>query len=82
MKSQLFSLKARDFLKSFVIAIGTPILYVLQELIPNWPLNPIEKAGLSAGVTYLLKNLFTDDIKVSQKILSEAAKDAAKDANS
>jgi hypothetical protein len=51
-------------------------------LIPNWPLNPIEKAGLSAGVTYLLKNLFTDDIKVSQKILSEAAKDAAKDANS
>lgn len=57
--SKIFSLNWQDFLKGLIIAIGTPVLYILQELIPDWNLSPIEKAALSAGVTYLLKNFFT-----------------------
>ena len=68
----MFTLKLRDFLKGLIMAIGTPVLYMLQELIPNWNLGPVEKAALSATVTYLLKNLFTDDIKAAQKTLSNA----------
>lgn len=69
MKSTRFILKARDWLKGLIIAVGTPVLYVIQELIPNWPLNPIEKAALSAFVTYILKQFFTDDVKAAKKIL-------------
>lgn len=69
----MFSLKARDWIKGLIIAVGTPVLYLLQELIPNYPLTPIEKAALSATVTYLLKNFFTDDVKAAQKIVDANA---------
>lgn len=68
-----FTLKLRDFLKGLLMGVGTPVLYVIQELIPNWPLTPIEKAALSATIAYLLKNFFTDDTKVAKKVLTEAA---------
>lgn len=53
-----FSLKARDFLKGLVMAVGTPVLYLLQELIPGWDLPPLAKAAIAATITYLLKNFF------------------------
>lgn len=56
--SKQFNLKARDFAKGFIMAVGTPTLYILQEMIPGWDIQPIYKAGISAGVTYLLKNFF------------------------
>jgi phosphate/sulfate permease len=67
-----FSLQLRDWLKGLIIAVGTPVLYLMQELIPNWNLTPIEKAALSAFVTYMLKNLFTDDVKAAKKTLVKA----------
>lgn len=56
--SPKFKLKIRDFIKGAIIAVGTPVLYLVQEMIPNWPLNPVEKAALSALITYLTKNYF------------------------
>lgn len=68
-----WGLKLRDFLKGAIMAIGTPVLYMLQELIPDYPLNPIEKAAASALVTYLIKNFFTNDTKVAIKVLKADA---------
>ncbi len=65
-----YSLKLKDWLKGLILAVGTPVLYVVQELIPNWPLSPIEKAAISAFITYLIKNFFTDDIKAAEKTLA------------
>ena len=61
--SGLYSLKTLDFLKGAIMAIATPVLYVLQELIPGYDLSPILKVALSAFVAYLIKNFFTDKPK-------------------
>lgn len=79
MKSTMWKLKLRDWLKGLVMAVGTPVLYLLQELIPNWPLNPIEKAALSAFVTYILKNLVTDDVKAAHNTIAAAKAEDKKD---
>ena len=70
----MFSLKVRDWLKGLIMAIGTPVAYIIQGMIPNWPLGSIEKAALSATVTYLIKNFFTDDKKLAIKIINEEIK--------
>lgn len=57
--SKQFRLKSPDFWKGLIMGVGTPALYIIQELIPNWPLTPTMKAGLSAIITYLIKNLLT-----------------------
>ena len=67
-----------DFFKGLVIAVGTPVLYILQEMIPNYPLTPIEKAALSATITYLIKNFFTDDVKVAKKVIRKVKVQEAK----
>lgn len=74
MKSTRFTVKLRDWAKGLIMAVGTPVLYVVQELIPNYPLTPIEKAALSAFVTYMLKNFFTDDTRQAVKVLEQASK--------
>lgn len=56
--SKQFSLKLRDYIKGFMMAIGTPVLYFIQEAIPGYNLDPIVKIAISAGITYLLKNFF------------------------
>ena len=53
-----FTLKWRDALRGFILAVGTPVLYVVQELIPNWNIDNIWKIAISAGIAYLLKNFF------------------------
>lgn len=55
--SEQFKLQTRDFLRGLIMAVGTPLLYLLQEVIPGWDADPFVKAGLSAGVTYIIKNL-------------------------
>lgn len=75
----MFKLKLRDWLKGLIMAIGTPVLYLAQELIPSWNLPPLAKAAIAAAITYMLKNFFTDDVKVAEKVLNE---DAKKNSNS
>jgi len=57
------SLNLRDFLRGLIMAVGTPVLYLLQELIPNHPMPVVAKCAVSALVTYLIKNYFTDSDK-------------------
>ncbi len=72
LPSTKFSWQTRDFWKGLIMAVGTPLLYFLQEAIPGYPLHPMVQLGLSALVTYLIKNFFTDDVKVAQKTIAEA----------
>lgn len=69
LKSNKFKLKVIDYLKGLILAVGTPVLYGIQELIPSWPLSPIERIGLSAFVTYVIKNFFSDTVGQAQKTL-------------
>ena len=62
-QSKYKSVNWRDFLRGLIMAVGTPVLYLLQELIPNYPLSVLEKTALSALVTYLIKNFFTPEDK-------------------
>lgn len=70
-----YSLKLRDFLKAALIAIITPVLYVVQdslskgELTFHW--NEIAVAAISGFIAYLIKNFFTDEVKVAQKIIEK-----------
>lgn len=57
--SKQFQLNLSDGVKSFIIAIATPVIYMLQELIPGWNISPILKAAISATLAYLLKNFLT-----------------------
>jgi len=64
--SKFLSLNARDFLRSLIIAIGTPTLgYVVEALNQgSWDID-WKNAGIiaaAAGCTYLLKNLFTPTV--------------------
>lgn len=70
-----YTLKIRDFLKAALIAIITPVLYVIQdsmskgELTLHW--KEILVAAISGFVAYLIKNFFTDDIKTARKIIEK-----------
>ena len=65
--SKQFSLSKRDFIRGFIISVVTPMLYVIQEMIPGWDVDPIIKAGISAGISYLLKN-FLEPSKTIEKL--------------
>ncbi len=61
--SNQFSLSKNDWLKGFIMFVGTPVLLALQQLIPNWHIGSpgtdlLVKAAISAAITYLLKNFF------------------------
>ena len=70
-----YTLKIRDFLKAALLAIITPVLYVVQdslakgELTLHW--KEIAIAAVSGFVAYLIKNFFTDDVKVAKKIVEK-----------
>jgi len=76
--SKQFRLNLSDGLKGFIMAVGTPVLYVLQELIPGWDVGPMIKAAIAATVTYLLKNFF-DKPKVIVTGLKNDTIDGVKD---
>lgn len=70
-----------DVGQGLIMAVGAPLLYYLQTLIPGWD-NPLIQAAISAGTTYLVKKLFTDssivlkpsDEELINKIEAEKAK--------
>lgn len=75
-QSDFLKLNWRDFLMGWIMAIGTPIIYVIQELIPSWDIDPIYKVAISASLTYLIKNFFTRAEKPNiQKLLDEQNED-------
>lgn len=81
MKSTMWTLKATDFLKGLILFVGTPVLTLLQQLIPSW--TPwltehlgqsgglIAQAALAALITYLGKNFATDTTKEAVKTLEK-----------
>lgn len=81
-----FTLKSIDWLKGLIMGVGTPVLILVQQLIPTWtPFlsehlgkdgGVITQAALSAFAAYVLKNYLTNDIPVAQKTLVDAAKKA------
>lgn len=75
MKSTRFSLNWRDLGKGLIVTMGAPILYYLQTLIPL-NTSPELKGLLSVLCSYLIKNYFTDDVKVAEKVIDKATEDA------
>lgn len=73
-----YSLKLRDWLKGLLMAVGAPVLtFIIDslnegELTLNW--RKLAVVAISAGLMYLLKNFFTDDVKTAVKVLDEAEK--------
>lgn len=73
-----YTLKFRDWMKGLIMAIGAPVLtFIIDslnegELTLNW--RKLAIVALSAGLMYLLKNFFTDDVKSAVKVLHEAEK--------
>jgi len=55
--SEQFKVNATEWLKGAVLFVGTPLIYLLQELIPGWNLDPIVKAAISAFLTYIIQTL-------------------------
>ena len=74
-KSTRFTLAFRDYGKAFIMAIGVPVLtFILDSLKAETFVFDWKKLGLiavSAGVAYLVKNFFTDDIKTAENVLTE-----------
>lgn len=81
MKSTRWTVNLYDWLKGLIMFVGTPVLTLVQQEIPNW--TPwlsdhfgksgaiIAQAGLGAMITYMLKQLATDDTAVAIKTLAK-----------
>ena len=61
--SEQWSINWRDFFRGLIMAVGTPVLYFVQELIPHWDVLPIYKIAGAALVTYLIKS-FVEPTKI------------------
>ena len=78
-----FSLKARDWIKALLMAIGAPVVTFLidsfnaEEVVIN--ASKLTNIAISAGLVYILKNFFTDDLKVANKVISEKIESVKKD---
>jgi len=59
--SKLFSLpNAFEWIKGLILAVGTPLLYFLQELLPSTGMAEWQKIALSALIAYIIKQFFTN----------------------
>ena len=56
--SKKWSVNLYDVGQGLIMAVGAPLLYYLQTLIPGWN-NPMLQAAISAGTTYLIKKFLT-----------------------
>ncbi len=74
----MYKLKLRDLLKGLLVSVITSVLVVIQSSLEmgnltfNWKNIGMVAAG--SAVAYLLKNFFTNDVKVAEKVLEEEAK--------
>ena len=65
MKTGLFSLKKRDFVKGLIMAIATAVLTAVYSFIEAGGLPTKDQwknvlmIGIGAGITYLIKNFLT-----------------------
>jgi len=69
MKSTQWSLSKMDGLKSIIIAIGIPLLTVIQQLIPSW--TPWLTEHLSSSGA-LIAQATLSGVVTAQKTLSRA----------
>jgi hypothetical protein len=66
MKSKIFTLDSRDLINGLIVAFLTVLLSGLIEILGNGTdlnlhtLKPVIIAGISAALSYLLKNLVTN----------------------
>lgn len=66
MKSEFLKLNLQDFIKGVLVAVLTAILIALQPMIERGALPTLEElkaigiVGVTAGVSYLVKNLVTN----------------------
>lgn len=78
MKSSFLSLNNRDFLKALAVAVLSPVITIIVQTTGEGQLTFDWKAmlttAISAAGAYLLKNLFTDDVKSAQATLRAASK--------
>lgn len=64
--SKFFSLNSFDFIKSILVAFGTSFLTGLVQILQNGTLPTLVQiktmaiAGAAAGISYIIKNLFTN----------------------
>lgn len=75
MKSTRFSVSLKDAGKGLIVALGSPILYYLQTLLPI-ETPPEVKGIISVFCTYIIKNFFTDDVKAAENTIEKATEDA------
>lgn len=83
--SEQFKIKAVDFINGLAPAVGIPVLYAIQELIPGWDIPDIAKIAISAFVGYILvqfgsKPKVTTTYSTNAKA-SEVSKDIIKQGN-
>lgn len=58
--SKLFKIDWKDFLKGLILGVGTPLIYLAQELLPTFGLNQWQQVALSAFIAYIIKNFISD----------------------
>jgi hypothetical protein len=76
MKSTFLTLKQRDFIKALVMATIAPVITIIIQTTQAGSLTFDWRAMLTTAIAasggYLIKNLFTDDVKAAQQIVFEA----------
>lgn len=72
-QTNFLQLGSRDVLRGLLIAVLTPIFYVIQTSLDSGVLTfewkGIAIAGISGGLAYLLKNVFTSPDISAQNII-------------
>lgn len=79
--SKQYTIDLRDGIKALIVAVLTPVLFIVQQSLTTNNLNfdwkVLLMAGLSGGVGYLIKNFFTESevkIKVSSDVVDKIDK--------
>jgi len=81
MDSQFLKLNTKDLIKGAIVVVGTGILSAILPMIQSGKVPNVDElkvvviAAVSAGVTYFVKNLFTNSsgsFKPEEEIKPEA----------
>ena len=76
LPSTFMTLKMRDFLKGFAMAVIVPALLAVQQslaagvLTINWKALGI--TAVASFIGYLIKNFFTNDVPAAVEVVKEA----------
>ena len=76
-----YTLTIPDLLRGLVVAVGTAVLMLLQQMLLSDPpvvhWGQLGLAAASAAIAYLLKNFLTDDVAKAKNTLKSVAVDSA-----